>query len=105
MKKTHKALKVIAIILGSLLVLAIGLYFLLTSNTQIFVGMIQKGMYGDSSPNSVDLLQRNIRTTDNSTNIITAALAAVFVLSEASTLPFRTKGMSHTLIHYLCSTH
>ncbi|MCI7350766.1 MAG: hypothetical protein MSH60_08445, partial [Ruminococcus sp.] len=51
-----KALKVIAIILGSLLVLAIGLYFLLTSNTQILVGMIQKGMYGDSSPNSFEPL-------------------------------------------------
>ena len=51
-----KALKVIAIILGSLLVLAIGLYFLLTANTQILVGMIQKGMYGDSSPNSFEPL-------------------------------------------------
>lgn len=72
-------------------------------------GLKPSGVYvrqgASSVPASVDLLQRNIRTTDNSTNSITAALAAVFVLSEASTLPFRTKGMSHTLIHYLCSTH
>ena len=46
MKKTHKALKIIGIILGILLALGIGLYFCVTSHTQIFVGMIQKGMYG-----------------------------------------------------------
>lgn len=59
MEKTHKkykALKVIGIVLGILWVLAIGLYFLLTSNTQIVVGMIQKGMYGDSNPNSFEPL-------------------------------------------------
>ena len=54
---------------------------------------------------SVDLLQRNIRATDNSTNSITAVLAAVFVLSKASSLHFLPKGMSHTLIHYLCLNH
>lgn len=57
--KTHKmpkALKVIAIVIGSFLALAIGLYFLLTANTQIIVGMIQKGMYGDSSPNTYEPL-------------------------------------------------
>ena len=57
--KTHKipkALKVIAIVIGSFPVLAIGLYFLLTANTQIIVGMIQKGMYGDSSPNTYEPL-------------------------------------------------
>ena len=54
--KIPKALKIIATILASLLVVAICLYLLLTSNTQILVGMIQKGMYGDSSPNSFESL-------------------------------------------------
>ena len=54
--KRHKALKIIGIILGILLALGIGLYFYVTSHTQIFVGMIQKGMYGDSSPNSFEPL-------------------------------------------------
>lgn len=54
--KKHKALKIIGIILGILLALGIGLYFCVTSHTQIFVGMIQKGMYGDSSPNSFEPL-------------------------------------------------
>lgn len=50
--KKHKALKVTGIILGILLALGIGLYFYLTTHTQIIVGVIQKGMYGDGSPNS-----------------------------------------------------
>ena len=54
--KKHKALKIIGIILGILLVLGIGLYFYVTSHTQIVVGVIQKGIYGDSSPNSFEPL-------------------------------------------------
>ena len=59
MEKTHKkynALKVIGIILGILLALGIGLYFYLTTHPQILVGIIQKGIYGDSSPNSYEPL-------------------------------------------------
>lgn len=54
--KKHKALKVIGIILGILLALGSGLYFYLTNHTQIIVGIIQKGMYGDGSPNSFEPL-------------------------------------------------
>lgn len=54
--KKHKVLKVIGILLGSLLALGIGLYFCLTTHPQIIVGIIQKGMYGDSSPNSFEPL-------------------------------------------------
>ena len=58
MQKTrkHTALKVTGIILGILLALGIGLYFYVTSHTQIFVGVIQKGMYGDGSPNTFEPL-------------------------------------------------
>ena len=52
MKKKHKALKVTGIVLGILLALGVGLYFLITTHPQIVVGLIQKGMYGDGSPNS-----------------------------------------------------
>ena len=55
-QKTHKALKIMGMILGILLALGIGLYFYVTSHTQIFVGIIQKGMYGDSNPNSFEHL-------------------------------------------------
>lgn len=55
-RKKHKALKVIGVILGILLVLGIGSYFYLTTHTQILVGIIQKGMYGDGSPNSFEPL-------------------------------------------------
>lgn len=54
--KKHKAVKVIGIILGILLALGIGLYLYLTTHTQILVGIIQKGMYGDGSPNSFEPL-------------------------------------------------
>lgn len=56
MKKTHKALKIIGIILGILLALGIGFYFYVTSHTQIVVGFIQKGIYGENSPNSFEPL-------------------------------------------------
>lgn len=56
MKKTNKALKIIGTILGILLALGIGLYFYVTNHTQIVVGFIQKGIYGESSPNSFDPL-------------------------------------------------
>ena len=54
MKKKHKALKVTGIVLGILLALGVGLYFLITTHPQIVVGLIQKGMYrdGSRSPNS-----------------------------------------------------
>lgn len=52
----HKILKVIGLILGILLALGVGLYFYITSHTQIVVGVIQKGMYGDGSPNSFEPL-------------------------------------------------
>lgn len=48
----NKMLKVIGLILGILLALGIGLYFYVTTHTELVVGIIQKGMYGDSSPNS-----------------------------------------------------
>lgn len=54
--KKHKILKVIVIILGILLTLGIGLFFFVTTHTQIVVGVIQKGMYGDGSPNSFEPL-------------------------------------------------
>ena len=55
-QKTHKALKIVGIILGILLALGIGFYFYVTTHTQIVVGFIQKGIYGDSSPNSFEPL-------------------------------------------------
>lgn len=54
--KKYKALKVIGIILGIPLALGIGLYFYVTTHTQIVVGVFQKGMYGDGSPNSFEPL-------------------------------------------------
>ena len=54
--KSFKALKVLGILLGVLLALGIGTYFYVTTHTQIVVGVIQKGMYGDSSPNSFEPL-------------------------------------------------
>ena len=54
--KKQKMLKVIGIILGILLALGVVLYFYVTSHTQIVVGVIQKGMYGDGSPNSFEPL-------------------------------------------------
>ena len=54
--KKHKMLKVIGLILGILLALGVVLYFYVTSHTQIVVGVIQKGMYGDGSPNSFEPL-------------------------------------------------
>lgn len=52
--KKHKALKVIGIVFGVLLVLVIGLYFYLMTHTQIIVGMIQKASYGDAPINSYE---------------------------------------------------
>ena len=54
--KRHKVLKIIGIIFGILLALGIGFYFYVTSHTQIVVGFIQKGIYGESSPNSFEPL-------------------------------------------------
>ena len=54
--RKHTALKVTGIILGILLALGIGLYFYLTTHTQIIVGVIQKEMYGDGSPNTFEPL-------------------------------------------------
>lgn len=52
--KAIKALKIIGIILGIICVLVVGLYFYITTHPQIIVGMIQKGMYQDSTPNSFE---------------------------------------------------
>ena len=54
--KSFKVLKVLGILLGVLLALGIGTYFYVTTHTQSIVGVIQKGMYGDSSPNSFEPL-------------------------------------------------
>ena len=53
-QKKHKALKVIGIVLGVLLALVIGLYFYLTTHTQVIVGMLQKLSYGDAPFNSYE---------------------------------------------------
>ena len=55
-KKKCAALKAICIVLGVLLILGIGLYFYVTTHTQLVVGLIQKGMYGDGSPNTFEPL-------------------------------------------------
>lgn len=55
-QKSFKALKVLGVLLGVLLALGIGTYFYVTTHTQSIVGVIQKGMYGDSSPNSFEPL-------------------------------------------------
>lgn len=54
--KKHRALKVTGIVLSILLALGAGSYFYVTTHPQIIVGMIQKGIYGDSSPNSFEPL-------------------------------------------------
>lgn len=56
LQKKHTVLKVIGIILGILLALGVGLYFYVTTHTQIIVNVIQKEMYGDGSPNSFEPL-------------------------------------------------
>lgn len=56
LQKKHTVLKVIGIILGILLALGVGLYFYVTTHTQIIVSVIQKEMYGDGSPNSFEPL-------------------------------------------------
>ena len=55
-KKKRAALKAICIVLGILLILGIGMYFYVTTHTQLVVGLIQKGMYGDGSPNTFEPL-------------------------------------------------
>lgn len=50
--KVHKILKIIVFIICVLLILAAGSYLLVTTHPQLLIGIIQKGMYGDSSPNS-----------------------------------------------------
>lgn len=52
--KAVKVLKIIGIIVGIICVILVGLYFYVTSHPQIIVGMIQKGMYQDGSPNSFE---------------------------------------------------
>ena len=53
-KLKHKGLIITGSILGSLLVLCITLYFVVTCNTQIIVGFIQKATYGDNPINSFE---------------------------------------------------
>lgn len=52
----HTALKAIGMILGILLVLVLGLYFYVTTHTQVAVGIFQNMMYGNASPNSFEPL-------------------------------------------------
>lgn len=51
-----KIFKIIGIILGIISAVGIVIYFLLTTHPQIVVGVIQKAMYGDGSPNSFEPL-------------------------------------------------
>lgn len=52
--KKRKILKVIGIIFGIILAVGIGFYFLITTHTQIVVGMLQKMSYGDAPINSYE---------------------------------------------------
>lgn len=52
----HKVLKGIGIALCVFLLVSAGAYVYLTTHPQILVGLIQKGMYGDNSPNSFEPL-------------------------------------------------
>lgn len=55
-RRKHTGLKVVGIILAALLLLGAGLYFYALTHTQLVVGIIQKAMYGESSPNSFEPL-------------------------------------------------
>lgn len=53
-KKRHRGLKIFLCIFACLLALCIAGYFVLTCNTQIIVGFIQKATYGDKPFNSYE---------------------------------------------------
>ncbi len=53
-KGKHKGLIIAGSILGSLVILVLILYFVITCNTQIVVGLIQKATYGDDPFNSYE---------------------------------------------------
>ena len=53
-RKKPRWLKMVGIIIGVIGILITGLFFYLTSHTQIIVGVIQKFMYQDSQPNSYE---------------------------------------------------
>ena len=53
-KKRHKALKITGAVMIITLAIGAGLYLYLTSHTQLVVGVIQRAMYGDGSPNSFE---------------------------------------------------
>lgn len=53
-KIKHKGLIIAGSVVGSLLVIIMVLYFVLTCNTQIIVGVIQKATYGDNPINSYE---------------------------------------------------
>ena len=55
-RKGHKILKGVGIALCVLLLIAAGTYVYITTHPQAIIGLIQKGMYGDSSPNSFEPL-------------------------------------------------
>ena len=55
-RKKHKAVKTMGIILVVLLVLVLGMYFYVTTHTQVAVGIFQKMMYGNASPNTFEPL-------------------------------------------------
>lgn len=52
--KAIKVLKIMGIVIGIICVLLTALYLFITTHTQIIVGIIQKGMYQDSKPNSFE---------------------------------------------------
>ena len=53
-KVKHKGLIIFGYILGGLVILILILYFVVTCNTQIIVGFIQKATYGDDPFNSYE---------------------------------------------------
>ena len=53
-KKKHKGLKIVLSVFGVLVVLLLILYFVITTNPQIVVGLIQKLSYGDNPINSYE---------------------------------------------------
>lgn len=63
--KTHKALKIFISVICILFALIITLYFVLTANTQIIVGALQKAFYGDNPFNSYEPFYAPIRGEKN----------------------------------------
>lgn len=49
-----RIIKILGIIIGIICIILAGVYFYITTHPQVIVGMIQKGMYRDSKPNSFE---------------------------------------------------